>query len=453
LSVTAEFAIDTYTLSYTAGANGSISGTTAQTVEHGADGSSVTAVADAHHHFAQWSDGLTDNPRTDLAVSADIAVTAEFENQAPTIAAIDDQQLLEDSSQQQLSVTVGDLESDSAQLTVTATSSQPGVILDPAISAGATPEQRTLSFTPLPEQYGVVLITVTVSDPGGSSSNRSFTVTVQPVNDQPSMTLGSNPSYPVATSGPRSISGFATFDAGPDNEDATQSVDDYLISAVSDPDGVLVGGAVDIANDGSLNFELSGVGGLVTASVRVRDSGGTANGGVDLSESEDFEIRVVPGADLQVAKDNGRTWLQHGELTLYVIVVANAGPNPVSGAEIRDLMPATLSLPAWTCVQASSTAACPTPGAATGDLIANIDLAAGEHLRFEVTGLVNSRAGAQVSNTVSVTVPAGITSIDPANDSATDEDPILPVAIFGDGFEGGSTQGLTVPAAIEAMQQ
>ena len=44
VSVTANFAINTYTLTYTAGANGTITGTSPQTVNHGADGSEVTAV-------------------------------------------------------------------------------------------------------------------------------------------------------------------------------------------------------------------------------------------------------------------------------------------------------------------------------------------------------------------------------------------------------------------------
>ena len=38
ITVTANFAIDTYTLTYTAGAHGSISGTSPQTVDYGADG-------------------------------------------------------------------------------------------------------------------------------------------------------------------------------------------------------------------------------------------------------------------------------------------------------------------------------------------------------------------------------------------------------------------------------
>ena len=69
---------DSYTLTYTAGANGTISGTTPQTVDHGADGTAVTAVPDANYVFVNWSDGSTANPRTDTNVTANITVTANF---------------------------------------------------------------------------------------------------------------------------------------------------------------------------------------------------------------------------------------------------------------------------------------------------------------------------------------------------------------------------------------
>ena len=68
----------THTLTYTAGAHGSITGTTSQTVNDGNSGSAVTAVADAGYHFLNWSDASTTNPRTDTNVTGDITVTANF---------------------------------------------------------------------------------------------------------------------------------------------------------------------------------------------------------------------------------------------------------------------------------------------------------------------------------------------------------------------------------------
>ena len=67
-----------YTLSYTAGANGTIIGETSQLVESGEDGTAVYASASAGYEFDQWSDSSTDNPRTDTNVTANKSVTATF---------------------------------------------------------------------------------------------------------------------------------------------------------------------------------------------------------------------------------------------------------------------------------------------------------------------------------------------------------------------------------------
>ena len=68
----------THTLTYAAGTNGSITGTTPQTVVHGSNGTVVTAVPAANYHFVKWSDNSTSNPRTDSNVTTDLSVTASF---------------------------------------------------------------------------------------------------------------------------------------------------------------------------------------------------------------------------------------------------------------------------------------------------------------------------------------------------------------------------------------
>ena len=75
----------TFTLTYTAGANGSISGTSPQTVIYGASGTAVTAVANTNYHFVKWSDGYGINPRTDTGVTNNITVSAIFTNGLPTL--------------------------------------------------------------------------------------------------------------------------------------------------------------------------------------------------------------------------------------------------------------------------------------------------------------------------------------------------------------------------------
>ena len=71
-------AINTFTLDYTADAHGSITGTASQTVNYGTNGTAVTAVPNTGYHFVNWSDASTSNPRTDLNVTANIAVNANF---------------------------------------------------------------------------------------------------------------------------------------------------------------------------------------------------------------------------------------------------------------------------------------------------------------------------------------------------------------------------------------
>lgn len=70
--------VQQYTITYQAGSNGSLTGSTVQTVNVGSSTIAVTAVPQAGYHFVNWNDGSTANPRTDLSVSADATVTANF---------------------------------------------------------------------------------------------------------------------------------------------------------------------------------------------------------------------------------------------------------------------------------------------------------------------------------------------------------------------------------------
>ena len=80
---TARFELKRYNLSYSAGTGGTLSGDANQTVTHGADGSTVTAVADFGYEFDDWSDGLTTASRSESSVQQDPALTAGFEPLLP----------------------------------------------------------------------------------------------------------------------------------------------------------------------------------------------------------------------------------------------------------------------------------------------------------------------------------------------------------------------------------
>lgn len=78
LTVQANFILNQYQVTYTAGANGSISGSASQSVPHGGDAQTVTAIPDSGAIFIQWSDGVTTAQRTDTNVTAPLSLTAQF---------------------------------------------------------------------------------------------------------------------------------------------------------------------------------------------------------------------------------------------------------------------------------------------------------------------------------------------------------------------------------------
>ncbi|MCW1949140.1 MAG: DUF2341 domain-containing protein [Candidatus Shapirobacteria bacterium] len=73
-----EYSPPSYTVTFLAGSNGLISGTSPQIIEYGNDTSQVTAVPNSGYHFINWSDGNTQNPRQILMVTANKSITANF---------------------------------------------------------------------------------------------------------------------------------------------------------------------------------------------------------------------------------------------------------------------------------------------------------------------------------------------------------------------------------------
>ena len=82
-SVTAQFSITTYTVTFSAGSGGSLLGTTSQTVNNGQSTTPVTATAANGYHFVNWTDAgnkvvSSANPLTVANVTANMALTANF---------------------------------------------------------------------------------------------------------------------------------------------------------------------------------------------------------------------------------------------------------------------------------------------------------------------------------------------------------------------------------------
>ncbi|MEM6689168.1 MAG: GEVED domain-containing protein [Planctomycetota bacterium] len=113
-------------------------------------------------------------------------------------------------------------------------------------------------------------------------------------NVAPEFTATDIPSV-LEESGPALISNFATFDPGSADE-SDQNVAEYLVDAVSNTE--LFDGLPTVDTSGNLRYTPApDAFGTATFELRVRDDGGTEDGGVDLSAAQTFTIEVIPVND------------------------------------------------------------------------------------------------------------------------------------------------------------
>ena len=143
----------------------------------------------------------TDNQGVTSA-SAPVSITVT--NPLPTISAIADQSILQDTASPAITFAVGDVAIPVTSLVVTADSSNKALLPVANIVLGGTSAARTVTLTPAPKQSGQTTVTVTVRDPGGLSARTSFVLTVTAVNHPPVVSIQS-PSTGTSVSAPANI--------------------------------------------------------------------------------------------------------------------------------------------------------------------------------------------------------------------------------------------------------
>ncbi len=158
-----------------------------------------------------------------------------------------------------------------------------------------------LTFTPSPNNSGVVPVTVSLGDNGGSANGgnsrttKTFLINILPVNDRPTFNVGPNQQI-QAGSLRQVVPNFTTnFAPGGGIDESDQLVAGYEVftSAPS-----LFAELPTIDKGGTLRYRPStSAAGVAKVNVRVRDSGGTLNGGIDTSVFKSFSINVLPIPD------------------------------------------------------------------------------------------------------------------------------------------------------------
>src|SRR5206468_1482003 len=82
---------------------------------------------------------------------------------------------------------IGDVDSPLDRLQVTGHSFKQGLVPDGSIVFGGSGSNRTVTLFPAANQFGTATITISVTDPEGASASSSFVLTVNPVNDPPTI--------------------------------------------------------------------------------------------------------------------------------------------------------------------------------------------------------------------------------------------------------------------------
>jgi hypothetical protein len=238
---------------------------------------------------------LSNPTNAGISTGTGTGTTVNDDGLALTLDPISDRTVLEDAATQV--VNLSGIGAGVLPATVTAVSSDTGLIPNPGVSYTSPDVTGSISFRPVADANGSARVTVTVTDGAGTSASRSFIVNVLPVNDAPSFTAG-NPPAIFQGQGPQTVVNWATFIPGPADE-AGQSVLAYTVTNVSNP--ALFAALPSVANDGTLTYAAADLAsGTATFTVVVRDNGGTADGGVDFSAPQTFTIQVAQVAVIQL---------------------------------------------------------------------------------------------------------------------------------------------------------
>jgi large repetitive protein len=166
--------------------------------------------------------------------STTVSVTVAAVNDDPTLGSIPNVATTEDTASSPIALTVGDVDTSTALLTLSGTAS-PDVVEEFSFSGSGA--NRTLVITPKLNASGTATVTITVSDGSGGTASRTFTLTVNAVNDAPTA-----PAQSFTATEDAPYSGTLT---GSDIEN------DPITFALATPAGH---GAVTVDSDGTFDY-------------------------------------------------------------------------------------------------------------------------------------------------------------------------------------------------------
>ncbi|HEU4595748.1 MAG TPA: Calx-beta domain-containing protein [Pyrinomonadaceae bacterium] len=180
---------------------------------------------------------------------------------------------------------------------VTAASTNQGLLPDSNLSISGDGSSRTLQITPAAGASGTTTITLTVTGSNNRSMSDAFVLSVGGVNAAPAFTKGADQTV-AEDSGPQTIVGWATGISPGSPDEAGQSVS-FVVTDNTNPG--LFSAAPSMNPGGTLTFTPApNANGSAVVTLVLKDNGGATGGGQDTSAPQTFNVNVTAVNDAPV---------------------------------------------------------------------------------------------------------------------------------------------------------
>ncbi len=309
---------------------------------------------------------------------------------------------------------------------------------------------------------GSITYTINVSVPAGQTGNLVNTATVNPPSGTTDPTPGNNSATDTDTPNPQAdlsitkTDGNATYtpgvgvtytvvvsNAGPsnavgatvvDNAPAGTTITSWSASFAGGASGTAAGAGnisqtVNIPVGGSITYTINvsvpaGQTGNLVNTATVNPPSGTTDPNPGNNSATDTNTPALQ-ADLSITKTDGKSGYTSGMVTIYTVVVSNAGPSNAVGATVVDNAPAGTTITGWTAVFAGGATG---TAAGSGNINQTVTIPVGGTITYTITIDVPAGFTGNLVNTATVNPPSGTTDPTPGNNSATDTDTPNPQA-------------------------
>jgi len=267
--------------------------------------------------FQVQDDAGTDYSGVDLDPSPNtVTINVAAVNDAPIFTKGTDQTVLEDAGAQTVNnwatgIDDGDPE-ETQTLSFEVTNNTNPSLFSVAPSVSPT---GTLTYTPAANANGSATITIKITDNGGTansgvdeSATQTFVINVTAVNDAPSFTKGADQTV-LEDAGAQTVNGWATsLSRGGGSDENFQTLSFEITNNTST---ALFSTQPSVDGSGNLTYTPAvNAHGIATITLKIKDNGGTANGGVDESATQSFTITVRSVNDAPSGADKTITILE-----------------------------------------------------------------------------------------------------------------------------------------------